>query len=73
MTVEGGYMNKKLLALLTLALVGTFCLTGCGKKQEVSTQDITELETQSEETGTEEAETMLTTIWLEQKKIHGRL
>ena len=50
-------MNKRLLALLTLALVGTFCLTGCGKKQEASTQDITELETQSEETGTEETGT----------------
>lgn len=47
-------MKKKLVALLTAALVGTLCMTGCGNKQETAVQETATQETVAQETATQE-------------------
>lgn len=48
-TVEGGNMKKRVVALLMAALMGTFCMTGCGNSKETTVGS-------SEEAGSEAGE-----------------
>ena len=48
-TVEGGNMKKRVVALLMAALMGVFCMTGCGNSKETTVGS-------SEEAGSEAGE-----------------
>ena len=48
-TVEGGNMKKRVVALLMAALMGIFCMTGCGNSKETTVGS-------SEEAGSEAGE-----------------
>lgn len=63
-TVEGGNMKKRVVALLMAALMGTFCMTGCGNSKETVVEssveagsEVGEEKTQIEKEETDNAET----------------
>ena len=65
-TVEGGNMKKRVVALLMAALMGIFCMTGCGNSKETTVGSSEEAgseageektQTETEETANTETET----------------
>ena len=53
-TVEGGNMKKRVVALLVAALMGTFCMTGCGNSKETTVESSAEAGEEKTQTETEE-------------------
>ena len=53
-TVEGGNMKKRVVALLMAALMGTFCMTGCGNSKETTVESSAEAVEEKTQTETEE-------------------
>lgn len=47
-------MRKRATALFMAALMGTFCVTGCGNDQEAAQESISEADSEAEETETQE-------------------
>ena len=41
-TVEGGNMKKRVVAFLMVALIGTFCMMGCGNSKETTAESSAE-------------------------------
>ena len=61
-TVEGGNMKKRVVALLMAALMGTFCMAGCGNGKETTTENsakagVEKSQAETEETANIETET----------------
>ena len=54
-TVKGGNMKKRVVALLMAALMGTFCMTGCGSSKETAVESSVEAGEEKTQTETEEA------------------
>ena len=53
-TVEGGNMKKRVVALLMAALMGVFCMTGCGNSKETTVESSAEVGEKKTQTETEE-------------------
>ena len=53
-TVEGGNMKKRVVALLMAALMGLFCMTGCGNSEETTVESSEEVEEEKIQAETED-------------------
>ena len=53
-TVEGGNIKKKVVAVLRAALIGTFCMTGCGNSKETTVESSAEVGEKKTQTETED-------------------
>ena len=60
-------MKKRVVALLMAALVGTFCMTGCGNSKETTTENAVETEAKTDQEAADEVAALIDAIYVQER------